>query len=144
MVRLSKSSVFVGVALVAMAVAGAASAAPAEFTREQVVQGMAAQGYGQVRDIRRDGDLWVMTAVQPDGKQVDLKVDARSGQVHGSPNGARTTGAQVETLLAAAGYAKVESLAFLDDRQWHAVVSDKAGRQSNLKVDDATGRIIAD
>lgn len=147
MARNSKSILLVLLAASAITASGLASAAqpaPAEFTREQVAGGMAQRGYTNIRHIQREGELWTMTATGRDGRDVRLKVDARSGQVYGAPGAATTTAGQVTGKLLAAGYGKVQTLAFLDDGQWHAVVSDKAGKQSSLKIDDRSGRIIAD
>lgn len=140
----SKSKLFAAVAFSLLLASTAAVAAPADgqFTREQVLAGIAERGYTDIRDLKQEGKLWQLVARGKDGKDVMLKIDGDSGQVFGSEGGSRLTTQQVETTLAAAGYRNVQSLAFQDDGMWHLQADNRKGEPVGLTVDGKSGRIV--
>lgn len=77
---------FAAAALLAAGAANAQSAASAVpapgLNFQQVVDRVVAQGYSDIREVEREGDkLYEIKARDGQGRRVELKVDARSGEI---------------------------------------------------------------
>jgi hypothetical protein len=84
----SKNRVWVGAAVVAVAVAsvgGVAFAqqpeAAADLTMIQVVQKLESMGYTNIHDVEKDDRAWEVEATAPNGTRVELELDLKDGRI---------------------------------------------------------------
>ena len=128
----------------ALAAAGSATAQEASadaMTAPQVRAALEAQGYTKVNDIEFDDGMWQADARSADGQRVELRIDPATGQVYPEDAVAQLGEADVRAKLAAAGYSNVHDVDF-DDGLWTAEAEDADGRDVELTLDPADGRII--
>lgn len=119
---------------------GVASAQDA-MTESQVRARLEAQGYTKVNDVKFEDGVWKADARSANGNRVDVRIDARSGQVFPDEQVANLSEADVRAQLAAAGYTNVHDVDY-EDGIWNAEGDDPSGKDVELKIDPATGEVI--
>lgn len=119
---------------------GAANAQDA-MTESQVRARLEAQGYTKVNDVKFEDGVWKADARSANGNRVDVRIDARSGQVFPDEQVANLSEADVRAQLAAAGYTNVHDVDY-EDGIWNAEGDDPSGKDVELKIDPATGEVI--
>ncbi|WP_242112595.1 PepSY domain-containing protein [Luteimonas aquatica] len=128
------------VAIVLAGIAGTASAQEA-LTQQQVRAKLEAQGYTKVNDVKfRDG-VWKADARSADGNRVDLRLDPATGAVYPDDQVANLGEADVRAKLSAAGYTNVHDVDYKNGI-WNAEADDAAGKDVELRIDPATGKVI--
>ncbi|WP_206862304.1 PepSY domain-containing protein [Lysobacter changpingensis] len=128
--------------LPAMGVAFAQNAAPTEpLTQAQVRTRLTEQGYTNINDVKFEDGVWKADARSAEGERVDLRLDAKTGQVYPDQQVANLGEADVRARLSAAGYTNVHDVDY-EDGIWNAEADDPSGRDVELKIDPATGKII--
>ena len=121
-------------------VAGTAMA-QAALTEPQVRARLEAQGYTRINDVKfRDG-VWKADARSANGNHVDLRIDAKSGEVYPDEQVANLSKADVRAQLATAGYTNIHDVDY-EDGIWNAEADDPEGKDVELKIDPKTGRVI--
>ena len=119
---------------------GAAGAQDA-MTEAQVRAKLEAQGYTKVNDVKFEDGVWKADARSANGNRVDVRMDAKSGQVFPDEQVANLSEADVRAQLAAAGYTNVHDVDY-EDGIWNAEADDPAGKDVELKIDPTTGKVI--
>ena len=128
--------------LPAMGVAFAQNAAPTEpLTQAQVRARLTEQGYTNIHDVKFEDGVWKADARSAEGERVDLRLDAKTGQVYPDQQVANLGEADVRARLSAAGYTNVHDVDY-EDGIWNAEADDPSGKDVELKIDPATGKII--
>ena len=123
-------------------VAFAQDAAPkAPLTEAQVRARLTEQGYTKVNDVKFEDGVWKADARSAEGEHVDLRLDAKTGQVYPDQQVANLSEADVRARLSAEGYTNVHDVDF-EDGIWNAEADDPAGKDVELKLDPATGKVI--
>ena len=122
------------------AVAGVAVAQEA-LTEPQVRAKLEAQGYTKVNDLKFEDGVWKADARSANGNRVDVRMDATTGRVFPDEQVAKLSEADVRAQLAAAGYTNVHDVDY-EDGIWNAEADDPAGKDVELKIDPATGKVM--
>ena len=122
------------------ATTGAAIAQDA-MTESQVRAKLEAQGYTKVNDVKFEDGVWKADARSANGNRVDVRMDAKSGQVFPDEQVANLSEADVRAQLATAGYTNVHDVDY-EDGIWNAEADDPAGKDVELKIDPTTGKVI--
>jgi len=123
-------------------VAFAQDAAPkAPLTEAQVRARLTEQGYTKVNDVKFEDGVWKADARSAEGERVDVRLDAKTGQVYPDQQVANLSEADVRARLSAEGYTNVHDVDF-EDGIWNAEADDPAGKDVELKLDPATGKVI--
>ncbi|HZX78152.1 PepSY domain-containing protein [Lysobacter sp.] len=117
------------------------SAPTGPLTEHQVRQRLAEQGYTKVNDVKFEDGVWKADARSAEGNRVDVRLDAATGRVYPEEQVANLSEADVRARLAAAGYTNVHDVDF-EDGIWNAEGDDPAGKDVELKIDPATGKVI--
>jgi len=120
--------------------AGQASAPPA-ITQPQLKARLEAQGYTKINDMKFEDGVWKVDARSANGNHVDLRIDARTGQIYPDEQVATLGEADVRAQLAAAGYTNVHDVDY-EDGIWNAEADDPQGKDVELKIDPDTGKVI--
>ena len=128
-----------GASLLACA-AGTAMAQEA-LTEPQVRAKLEAQGYTKINDVKFADGVWKADARSANGDRVDLRVDAKSGEVYPDEQVANLSEADVRAQLAAAGYTNIHDVDY-EDGIWNAEGDDPEGKDVELKIDPKTGKVI--
>ena len=129
--------------LLGLMLAGVAGAAIAQtaLTEPQVRAKLEAQGYTKINDVKfRDG-VWKADARSANGNRVDLRIDAKTGEIFPDEQVANLSETDVRAQLAAAGYTNVHDVDY-EDGIWNAEADDPAGKDVEVKIDPKTGRVI--
>jgi uncharacterized membrane protein YkoI len=136
-------SVMLGALLLVSGAAFAQTAGtPTEpLTEHQVRQRLAEQGYTKVNDVKFEDGVWKADARSAEGNRIDVRLDAATGRVYPEEQVANLSEADVRARLAAAGYTNVHDVDF-EDGIWNAEADDPAGKDVELKLDPATGKVI--
>lgn len=136
-------SVMLGALLLVSGAAFAQTAGtPTEpLTEHQVRQQLAEQGYTKVNDVKFEDGVWKADARSAEGNRIDVRLDAATGRVYPEEQIANLSEADVRARLAAAGYTNVHDVDF-EDGIWNAEADDPAGKDVELKLDPATGKVI--
>jgi uncharacterized membrane protein YkoI len=125
--------------------AGAAfarDAAPKEpLTEAQVRARLTEQGYTHVNDVKFEDGVWKADARSAEGTDIDVRLDAKTGRVYPDKQVANMSEADVRARLSAAGYTNVHDVDY-EDGIWNAEADDPAGKDVELKIDPATGKVI--
>lgn len=125
-----------------VAASGVALAQQAEgLTAPQVRAQLEAQGYTNINDVEFDDGMWEADAKSADGNRVELRIDARTGEVFPDEQVAELSEADVRAKLAAAGYTNVHDVDY-DDGMWKAEGDDPAGKDVEVRLDPRTGEIV--
>ncbi|BDU18238.1 PepSY domain-containing protein [Lysobacter auxotrophicus] len=123
-------------------VAFAQDAAPkAPLTEAQVRARLTEQGYTKVNDVKFEDGVWKADARSAEGERVDLRLDAKTGQVYPDQQVANLSEADVRARLSAEGYTNVHDVDY-EDGIWNAEADDPAGKDVELKIDPTTGKVI--
>ncbi len=107
----------------------------------QVRAQLEAHGYTEIADLEFDDGMWKAEAKSANGKQVDVRIDPRTGQVYPEDSVPSLGEADIRARLAVAGYSGVRDVKF-DDGLWKAEGKDRAGRDVELRLDPETGEIV--
>lgn len=136
-------SVMLGALLLVSGAAFAQTAGtPTEpLTEHQVRQRLAEQGYTKVNDVKFEDGVWKADARSAEGNRIDVRLDAATGRVYPEEQVANLSEADVRARLAAAGYTNVHDVDF-EDGIWNAEADDPAGKDVELKLDPATGKVV--
>ena len=118
-----------------------AALAQAGLTQAQVRAQLEAQGYTKVNDVKFEDGVWKADARSADGNRVDVRLDARTGEVYPDEQVASLNEASVRAKLAAAGYTNVHDVDY-EDGVWNAEADDPAGKDVEVKIDPKTGEVI--
>ena len=113
----------------------------APLTEAQVRARLTEQGYTKVNDVKFEDGVWKADARSAEGEHVDLRLDAKTGQVYPDQQVANLSEADVRARLSAAGYTNVHDVDY-EDGIWNAEADDPAGKDVELKIDPATGKVI--
>ncbi|MFC5436848.1 PepSY domain-containing protein [Rhodanobacter umsongensis] len=124
-----------------LGVSGIAAAQQA-MTEPQVHSKLAEQGYTKVHDVKFKDGMWRAEARSADGKRVNLRIDAASGEVYPNKLVSRLSEKDVRASLETQGYTHVHDVEF-DDGIWKAKAENPAGADVKLKIDASTGKVIA-
>lgn len=127
-------------ALLLLGLSGVASAKDA-LTEHEVRTRLAEQGYTKVNDLKFEDGVWKADARSAEGNRVDVRLDAKTGRVYPDEQVANLSEADVRARLASAGYTNVHDVDY-EDGIWNAEGDDAAGRDVELKIDPANGRVI--
>ena len=120
---------------------GTAMAQDAPLTKPQVRAKLEAQGYTKINDIQFDDGTWTADARSADGNRVELRMDARTGEVFPDELVGNLSKDDVKAQLAAAGWSNVHDIDW-DDGVWKAEADDENGRDFEVRMDPKTGKII--
>lgn len=135
-----KKAIITAAGLVAFCVAFAASAQEG-LTEHQVREHLAEQGYTKVNDVKFSDGTWKADARSAEGNRVNVRIDAKTGQVYPNEQVANLSEADVRARLATAGYTGVHDVHY-GNGVWNAEGDDAKGRDVELKIDPATGKVI--
>lgn len=111
------------------------------LTKPQVRAKLEAQGYTKINDIQFDDGTWTADARSADGNRVELRMDARTGEVFPDELVGNLSKDDVKAQLAAAGWSNVHDIDW-DDGVWKAEADDENGRDFEVRMDPKTGKII--
>ena len=114
--------------------------APA-LTEAQVRDKLTAAGYTKVNDVKFEDGVWKADARSADGNRVDVRLDAKTGEVYPDEQVANLSEKDVRAKLAAAGYLNVHDVDF-EDGIWNAEADDPQGKDVEVKIDPKTGEVI--
>ena len=120
----------------------AAAAAQQAMTEPQVQSQLTAQGYTRVHDLKFKNGMWYAEAKSANGERVDLRIDAKTGQVYPDKQVSQLSKQDVRASLQTQGYTHVHDVEF-EDGMWKAKADNPAGNRVKLRVDASTGRVIA-
>jgi len=142
MTRPMKNTIVLTALLSLSTVAFAQDATPKEpLTQQQVRARLAEQGYTKIDDVKFEDGVWKADARSAEGHDVDVRLDAKTGQVYPDKQVANLGEADVRARLSAAGYTNVHDVDF-DNGIWNAEADDPSGKDVKLKLDPATGKVI--
>jgi uncharacterized membrane protein YkoI len=119
----------------------AAAAAQQAMTEPQVQSQLTAQGYTKVHDLKFKNGMWYAEAKSANGDRVDLRIDARSGQVYPDEQVSQLSKQDVRASLETQGYTNVHDVEF-EDGMWKAKADNPAGNRVKLKIDATSGKVI--
>lgn len=123
-----------------LAVGGTALAQEA-LTEPQLRAKLEAQGYTRINDVKFADGVWKADARSASGDRVDLRIDAKSGEIFPDEQVATLSEADVRAQLATAGYTNVHDVDY-EDGIWNAEADDPHGKDVELKIDPGDGRVI--
>ncbi|MFC3550412.1 PepSY domain-containing protein [Lysobacter cavernae] len=126
--------------VLALALSGTALAQDA-LTEHQVRGKLAEQGYTKVNDLKFGDGVWKADARSAEGNRVEVRIDPATGNVYPDEQIANLSEADVRARLATAGYSNVHDVDY-EDGLWNAEADDPAGRDVEVKIDPATGKVI--
>ncbi|MGX9719603.1 PepSY domain-containing protein [Stenotrophomonas acidaminiphila] len=127
----------------ALALAGTSVAqAQDALTAPQVRAQLEAQGYTKVKDLEFEDGMWKADATSADGRDVDVRLDPRTGRVYPEKAVSQLGEADVRAQLSAAGYSGVHDVK-LDDGLWEAKGRTAEGEKVKVRLDPTTGEVIA-
>lgn len=124
----------------AACVSGAALAQDA-LTEQQVRTELTTQGYTKINDVEFKDGVWKADARSADGNRMEVRVDPKTGKVYPNTKVAQLSEADVRAQLAATGYTDVHDVDY-EDGIWNAKADDPQGKDVELKIDPATGKVI--
>jgi uncharacterized membrane protein YkoI len=119
----------------------AAAAAQQAMTEPQVQSQLTAQGYTKVHDLKFKNGMWYAEAKSANGDRVDLRIDARTGQVYPDEQVSQLSKQDVRASLETQGYTNVHDVEF-EDGMWKAKADNPAGNRVKLKIDATSGKVI--
>lgn len=134
---MKKSAVFT----LALLCASGAAWAQDSMTEAKVRAKLTEQGYTKVNDVKFEDGVWKADARSANGDRVDVRIDAKTGQVYPEEQIANMSEADVRAALAAAGYTNVHDVDY-EDGIWNAEADDAAGKDVEVKIDPKTGKVI--
>lgn len=111
------------------------------LTEPQVQGQLTAQGYTRVHDLKFKDGMWYAEAKSANGKRVDLRIDAKTGQVYPDEQVSQLSRQDVHAALETQGYTHVHDVDF-EDGMWTAKARNPAGNHVKLKIDPTSGKVI--
>jgi len=132
------------IAILTLALAACASGtalAQDALTEQDVRASLAEQGYTKVNDVEFEDGVWKADARSADGNRLEVRIDPTTGEVYPNTQVAQMSEADVRAQLAAAGYVNVHDVDY-EDGIWNAEADDPEGKDVELKIDPATGKVI--
>ena len=132
------------IAILTLALAACASGtalAQDALTEQQVRANLTEQGYTKVNDVEFEDGVWKADARSADGNRMEVRIDPATGEVYPNAQVAQMSEADVRAQLAAAGYVNVHDVDY-EDGIWNAEADDPQGKDVELKIDPATGKVI--
>lgn len=137
-----KKTVILGALMLVAGTALAQSAPPKEpLTQQQVRARLTEQGYTHINDVKFEDGVWKADARSAEGNRIDVRLDAKTGAVYPDKQVANLGEADVRARLSAAGYTNVHDVDY-EDGIWNAEADDPRGKDVELKIDPATGKVI--
>lgn len=124
-----------------LALLPAAAFAQDAMTAAQVRAQLEREGYTQIDDVEFEGGMWQADARSANGKDVDVRIDPKTGKTYADSSVSKLGEADVRAKLSAAGYSKVDDLKF-DDGVWKAEARNASGQKMELRLDPDTGKVI--
>lgn len=112
-----------------------------DMTERDVRRVLAAEGYTDIDDIEFDGGMWEAEARRRGGREVDLRIDPRTGAIYPEDGRTRLGADDIRASLAAAGYERIHDVDF-DDGLWEAEAYDRRGQEWQLYLDPRTAEIV--
>lgn len=136
--------VTVGFALAigALSMTSGVAMAQTALTAPQVQSKLTEQGYTKVKDVKFKDGMWRAEAKSANGDHVNVRIDAKTGQVYPDEQVSKLSKQDVRAALETQGYTDVHDVDF-DDGVWSAKAHNKSGNKVKLKVDGDTGKVIA-
>ena len=113
----------------------------ATLTDAQVRAKLEAQGYTKVNDVKFEDGVWKADARSADGNRVDVRLDAKTGEIYPDEQVANLNEDSVRAKLATAGYVNVHDVDY-EDGVWNAEADDPNGKDVEVKIDPKTGEVI--
>ncbi|MGH8029091.1 MAG: PepSY domain-containing protein [Arenimonas sp.] len=98
-------------------------------------------GYTNVNDVEFEEGVWTADATSPDGKHVDISLDADTGKIIPDAGVATITRETVMANLTVAGYTNLHDVEF-ENGVWKVEGHDPTGKDVELKVDPNTGKVL--
>lgn len=138
------SKVVTTLALAAALIVGAGATAAqdrGDMTERDVRRVLAAEGYTDIDDIEFDDGMWEAEARRRGGREVDLRIDPRTGAIYPEDGRSRLSADDIRASLAAAGYERIHDVDF-DDGLWEAEAYDRRGQEWELYLDPRTAEIV--
>ncbi|TWI05975.1 YpeB-like protein with putative protease inhibitory function [Luteimonas cucumeris] len=111
------------------------------MTAPQVRAKLTEQGYTRINDVKFEDGVWKADARSANGNRVDVRIDPATGTVYPDEQIANMSEADVRAALATAGYTNVHDVDY-EDGIWNAEADDPAGKDVEVKIDPATGKVI--
>lgn len=139
--RIGTLSFALALGAISLGVSGLAMAQKA-MTAPQVQAKLTEQGYTRIDDVKFKDGMWRADAKSANGAHVNLRIDARTGQVYPDQQVSTLSEQDVRAALETQGYTRVHDVDF-DDGVWKAKAHNKSGKKVKLKVDGNTGKVIA-
>ncbi|MDW2983282.1 PepSY domain-containing protein [Rhodanobacter sp. KK11] len=138
--KLARSTLTLALATLTLGISATAAAQQA-MTEPQAQGRLTAQGYTRVHDLKFKDGMWHAEARSANGSRVDLRIDAKSGQVYPDKQVSRLSKQDVRAALETQGYTRVHDVDF-DDGMWKAKARNSAGNRVKLKIDATSGKVI--
>lgn len=111
-----------------------------ELSMEQVIAKLKEQGYSDISEIEREGGRYCVEARDAEGKEVEIHVDAKTGEIVKNDK-ADLSKDEVIAKLKEQGYPKISELERQGDRYW-VMARDADGKEFELHVSAKTGEIV--
>jgi hypothetical protein len=111
------------------------------ITEPQVQSRLTEQGYTKVSKLRFEDGMWQAKARSANGKNVELHIDAKTGQAYPDKQVSRLSKRDVRAALATQNYTDVHDVDF-DDGLWKAKAKNAAGHSVKVKIDPDSGKVI--
>lgn len=110
-----------------------------------ILQNLKKSGYSVVEKVKFDGDKYKVKAINPQGQEETVYVNAQSGQVQAKqPKAANNlTALDVAKKVEAAGYHNIYKIDSEEDN-YEVKAIDKSGKQVKLKVNSTSGEVSKD
>ncbi len=138
--KLTSLTLALALGTLAQGVSGIALAQQA-LTEPQVHDKLTAEGYTKVHDLKFKQGMWYTKAKSANGDRVDLRIDAKSGEIYPDEQVSRLSEQDVRAALGTQGYTHVHDLDFRDG-MWEAKADNASGNHVRLKVDPHSGKVI--
>lgn len=124
-----------------LVLAAGAATAQQRLNEPQVRSALEAQGYTRLDDVKFDDGMWEAEGTRPDGRRVDVRIDASTGEIYPEDGTTTLTDADIRASLEAAGYSRIHDVKF-DDGLWEAEGYDGNGVEYELYLDPRTAAIV--
>lgn len=111
------------------------------MTEAQVHARLTAQGYTDVHDLKFKDGMWKAEADSADGNDLDVRIDASTGEIYPDTAVSNLSRHDVEAALSTQGYTDVHDVDF-DEGIWKAKADNPAGKKVKLRIDAHTGKVI--
>jgi uncharacterized protein with FMN-binding domain len=125
----------------ALGASGTVMAQQQAMTEPQVQTRLTDQGYTKVSNLKFKDGMWQAHAKSANGKSVELRIDAKTGQVYPDKQVSKLSQHDIRAALATQGYTDVHDVKF-DDGIWKAKAKNPSGTRVKLKVDAGSGKVV--